>query len=272
MRRPRGRRVRMWLRRTRARILPGAAILGYHSISDGDDPLGLAVSPSRFAEHLEVVARRARPMRLDALARALRDGRIPARAVAVTFDDGYADLLHVAAPLLERYDVPATAFVTTGSPGCAFPWDAGPGNTKDKLHDIGSAHHGGTAPATRRALTVAELEVLAAKRCIEVGAHTITHPRLAELAPEAQRREIQGGKAALEEVLGRRVASFSYPHGSVRRVTVTLVREAGFERACTSIFAVAHRRSDRLRLPRLWPRDVDGDVFARWLDGWLPPR
>ena len=274
MRRPRARRARMWLRRTRARLLPGAAILGYHSISEGDDPLGLAVSPARFAEHLEVLARRTRPMRLDALTRALRDRRVPPRAVVVTFDDGYADLLHAAAPLLERHDVPATAFVTTGSPGQVFPWDARTASAPARLQDNapGSGRSDGSAPMTRRALTIAELATLAGKEWIEVGAHTISHPRLADLEPEAQRREIQGGKAALEEVLGRRVESFSDPHGSVGRKTVTLVRQAGYERACTSVFDVAHAGSDRWRLPRIWPRDGDGDVFARWLDGWLPPR
>jgi peptidoglycan/xylan/chitin deacetylase (PgdA/CDA1 family) len=48
---------------------------------------------------------------------------IPPRAVAVTFDDGYSDTLYEVKPLLERHQIPATIFVTTGSPGRRFWWD-----------------------------------------------------------------------------------------------------------------------------------------------------
>jgi peptidoglycan/xylan/chitin deacetylase (PgdA/CDA1 family) len=64
-------------------------------------------------------------MQLHQLAQALRDGNLPRRAVVVTFDDGYADNLYTAKPLLERFEVPATIFVTTGYIGRdrEFWWD-----------------------------------------------------------------------------------------------------------------------------------------------------
>jgi peptidoglycan/xylan/chitin deacetylase (PgdA/CDA1 family) len=64
-------------------------------------------------------------MDLGELSRSLLDGRVPDGAVVVTFDDGYADNLHNAKPLLKRYGVPATIFIPPGFLGSEkeFWWD-----------------------------------------------------------------------------------------------------------------------------------------------------
>jgi peptidoglycan/xylan/chitin deacetylase (PgdA/CDA1 family) len=106
-----------------SRFQPGALILGYHSISDArSDPHSLHVPISHFVEQLEVLCRRARPMQLHQLLTGLYSRNLPKRAVAITFDDGYADMLHLVLPLLERFEVPATVFVTTGYLGREFWW------------------------------------------------------------------------------------------------------------------------------------------------------
>lgn len=105
-------------------FLPRALILLYHRIAElPSDPQLLSVSPRHFAEHLEVIRKYACPLRQ--LVRTLQDGKIPRQAMAVTFDDGYADNLQHAKPALERCDVPATVFVATGFTGESreFWWD-----------------------------------------------------------------------------------------------------------------------------------------------------
>ena len=119
-------RLRRAILRPRSRSEGKALILLYHRVTElRSDPWSLAVSPERFAEHLDVIRQYALPLGLQQLVQRLLDGELPDRSVVVTFDDGYADNLHIAKPLLERYDIPATVFLTTGYIGHerGFWWD-----------------------------------------------------------------------------------------------------------------------------------------------------
>ena len=109
-----GRWATKWFPSRRA-VSSGAVILRYHRIADvAADPYGLCVSPERFSEQLALIRRNAVPMQLRELVRLIEDETpVPKNAVVVTFDDGYADNLHVAKPLLERFEVPATVYITT---------------------------------------------------------------------------------------------------------------------------------------------------------------
>jgi peptidoglycan/xylan/chitin deacetylase (PgdA/CDA1 family) len=109
----------------RSRSEEKALVLCYHGVTEQCSDPRLCVTPSHFAEHLEVLRQHARPIRLQQLPRALSDGKLPDRSVVVTFDDGYVDNLYNAKPLLERYGIPATVFVITGYIGDEreFWWD-----------------------------------------------------------------------------------------------------------------------------------------------------
>ena len=101
----------------------GAVILMYHRVAALPlDPWNLAVPPESFRLHLEVITREYRPISLADLVESVSNGEIPERAVALTFDDGYADNLHQALPLLERFAAPATVFVTLAALGGRELW------------------------------------------------------------------------------------------------------------------------------------------------------
>jgi peptidoglycan/xylan/chitin deacetylase (PgdA/CDA1 family) len=117
------RRVVQWYRR---RFSSRAVILLYHRVIElASDPYLLAVSPTHFAEHLAVLRKYAQPISLLELVNGLRRGRVPRRAVIITFDDGYFDNLVYAKPLLEQHEIPATVFVTPFSAlaNSEFWWD-----------------------------------------------------------------------------------------------------------------------------------------------------
>ncbi|HEX8090631.1 MAG TPA: polysaccharide deacetylase family protein, partial [Blastocatellia bacterium] len=103
-----------------------AIILLYHRIAEpANDPWQLSVTPRHFAEHLEVLRNRGYVMPLQKLVKSLDDGDLPRRGAVITFDDGYADNLINAKPILEKHAAPATIFVTSGyvGRGREFWWD-----------------------------------------------------------------------------------------------------------------------------------------------------
>jgi len=93
-----------------------AAILCYHRVAAlRPDVHGLCTPPERFAEQMELLAERYRPLPLAELGAQLAAGEVEPGAVAVTFDDGYLDNLDVASPLAAELGVPFTVFVS-GAP------------------------------------------------------------------------------------------------------------------------------------------------------------
>ena len=121
--------LRSWVWSVRKRLQPRRprpAILMYHRVASvRHDPWDLAVAPARFEEQVAYIKRHRTPMSMDEMADRLREGNLPADAVAITFDDGYLDNLIHAKPVLARHGVPATVFIATGYVGSGMPfwWD-----------------------------------------------------------------------------------------------------------------------------------------------------
>jgi peptidoglycan/xylan/chitin deacetylase (PgdA/CDA1 family) len=328
MRIPGSKRLRLSGRWLRSRFVNGALILGYHRIANtSSDPYSICVTPEHFAEHLDVISKNARPVKLQSLVQAVKAGEVPRRAVAITLDDGYSDNLHVAKPLLERYEVPATVFITSGHLGRELWWDhldrilptsaslpeaisvkigarvhrlEADWRVRERVKNSAAAWRqrslvwlygllqplteaerqqvmeqiqtrlGTTAPdiSDRKLLSADEVLRLGQGTLIEIGAHTISHPKLAKIPKSEQETEIWQCKSYLEELINRPVNSFAYPHGSLSDATVTAVRDAGYACACTSLNDVVWNRSNHFQLPRFWPIDCDGASFGRWLRRW----
>jgi peptidoglycan/xylan/chitin deacetylase (PgdA/CDA1 family) len=126
-----------------------------------------------------------------------RTGRpLPRKPVLLTFDDGYADNVEHALPVLERYHFGAIVFVVTRCVAGASDWDCVHGWVPHPLMTAGQIREW-------------------ADRGIEFGAHTRTHPDLTGLADADLDDEISGSRDELSAILGRQVMSFAYPYGHV---------------------------------------------------------
>jgi peptidoglycan/xylan/chitin deacetylase (PgdA/CDA1 family) len=255
------------------------------------DRWSIAVTPEHFAEHMEILRRRANVVPLARLDGSMAEPNGSRPLIAVTFDDGYADTLHDAMPVLRQFDLPATVFVASDPVvrGREFWWDdleravdvarydtiwtelrdADAARRDDEIERARSAAGVDTAPRpSHRPLTADELADLARDVRVEIGGHTASHGRLAALPVAEQRREIDEGRRALESIVGRRIESFAYPFGRAgdyTAETMRLVRDAGFSRACINQPGRVDRSTDRFALPRVYVRDGDGDAFAATL-------
>ena len=107
---------------------PTAAILAYHSVVEEpqrtDYILGSSRSRAEFERHMERLARKFSPVTIDDVAEFARSGqKLPPRAVAVTFDDGFADNYEIALPILSRYGIPATFYIMVDAvENGTLPW------------------------------------------------------------------------------------------------------------------------------------------------------
>ncbi|RNI24545.1 polysaccharide deacetylase family protein [Rufibacter latericius] len=103
-----------------------AAVLMYHRIADpASDIWDIAVSPSNFEQQLAYLQKKCHVIPLSEMAERVATRKIKRNSVAITFDDGYVDNFTVAKPLLEKYNLPATFFISSGNIGQETPfwWD-----------------------------------------------------------------------------------------------------------------------------------------------------
>lgn len=187
-------------------------VLMYHSVSDcADDPYRVTVPPARLERQLRWLRDRGLTgVSVGRLLRARAAGRGDG-LVGLSFDDGYADFLDGALPLLRRHECTATAFVLPGRLGGDNAWDAlGP---RKPLLDADGI----------RAVVAAGMEV---------GSHGLLHTDLTTADDETLEREAGKSRALLADLSGTTPAGFCYPYGTVDARAVEAVRAAGYAYAC----------------------------------------
>jgi peptidoglycan/xylan/chitin deacetylase (PgdA/CDA1 family) len=242
-----------WRRLLRRLASKRSVIVCHHGVGSSSlehDPLFLRVPPARLRRQLELLDDAGFEFRTVAdLMREADGGPPPPGRLALSFDDGMHDNHAEALPLLRELGVPATFYITTGLIGKPNPFMP--------------------AAAGARMMNAGELRELH-DAGMELGAHTITHPDLSELDPEACRAEIGGSRDALEAATGVRAVTFAYPYGSYGPAAYAAARELGFEAAVT---CNGHGdRADRYAMPRslLWGRDRLPSFAAKLFEVWDP--
>lgn len=218
-------------------------ILTYHSVGARDHEMNVAQAD--FSEQMDWLRDHIDVISLDEAARGLP-------GMAITFDDGYADNLTNAAPILRKHEFPATVFVVAGRLGSVLD------------HDGGREH--------ARLLSEGELLELH-DAGIEIGGHSMTHRRLSSLDSRSKRDEIVGCKHALESILSESVRAFAYPFGTLRDYdpeTLKFVREAGYAYAVSNRYGPNLATADRFTLRRINVDRTDTlAAFAAKVDGRL---
>jgi peptidoglycan/xylan/chitin deacetylase (PgdA/CDA1 family) len=190
-------------------------------------------SVERFAAQMRYLARFGyRVLGMDEVLACLSGKHpIPARAVALTFDDGYENFYEHAWPVLQSHRFPAIVYVITSLVGQRAEWLAAEGRD---------------APPMMSASRIRQLR----REGVQFGSHSESHLRLAGQDRARVRQEVERSKAALEDILGEPVMHFCYPYGSHDLPALEAVAAAGYRSATTCLRGPASALDDPLSLPR----------------------
>ena len=236
---------------------PGVVVLIYHRVGGGADT-EIDLDPAVFDEQMAWLAESGRAIGLDtALARLAVREPVGAAAsptgskanpVVVTFDDGTADLVDHALPILVRHGVPATVYIATRHVDEQLPW-----------------------PADGVPITWAGAQEMVDSGLVTIGSHTHSHALLDRLTPAAAADELDRSRQLIEDRLGVSADHFAYPKAVAPPAPVeAVVRERFHSAALGGNRPNPYARTDRHRLARTAIQVSDGmRWFHRKVDGGM---
>ena len=204
------------------------AVLTYHSIDDSGSPI--SVDRASFERHLDWLG--SGEVQVIPLETMVAGGG-GAAAVALTFDDGFANLADGPMAAVAARGLPATVFVVTGHVGRTNAW-------------------GGRDDPRVPTLPLLDWPALGAlaEAGVTIGAHTRTHPRLPDLTATQVDDELESSATRVERELGRRPTQFAYPFGALSPMVVERAR-LQYRLAVTTDHRPMNPAEDRLLIPRL---------------------
>lgn len=292
-------------------------ILNYHHVSDlKDDPQMLVITPKRFEAQIKYLKENYLILRLEDLIEAIHSDTVPPNSVVITFDSGYSDTLLNIKPIVEKYQVPATIFISTGTIESrrefwwdelgkifcdskiigkelnvnkfGFSIDKVIDSKQDSIEIYKTIHEASKmltinqraevlhdlfewsgvdrkARETHRILTNKELVDLSKSDYITIGAHTVNNGNLSVESSEVKHFEIIESKIILQNLLGYKVNTFSYPFGGTSDVdpdSIEIVKKAGFTCGISNIQGNVDKNGDLFLINRQIVRNWDLNQFV----------
>jgi len=225
-------------------------ILMYHSVGDVDKNLFkdiYKINKDLFKNHMTIVKEK-----FDKKVRDLekiRPSELNLEPILnITFDDGYIDNLSTVAPIMHSLELPFTVFVATGF--------------LDKKY--------------KNFMNREDLKELSSLSNVSIGSHSVSHLNLTELKEGQIKNELKDSKSHLEDIIGKEITMFSYPHGGVNLRVRDLVENSGYKKAVNSHFDTNKIIEDQFMLKRNEIWSIDSlKIFSDKLRGnwdWLKYR
>jgi peptidoglycan/xylan/chitin deacetylase (PgdA/CDA1 family) len=211
-------------------------ILVYHQIAEapkkGAPFRGLYVSSAAFTRQMAFLNMLGyQGLSMTDLQPYLR-GEKTGKVVGITFDDGYLNNIINALPALQKHGFTSTCYVVDGLLGKTNEWDAGIG--------------------------IAQTPLMTAEQLLqwqaggqEVGAHTQDHVDLLAVDEITAWKQIAKSRSTLQTLLGKPVSHFCYPYGKFDERHSTMVKQATYETATTTVRGRVHASTNLLTLPRV---------------------
>jgi len=192
-------------------------ILMYHSVENGVLS-GMNVSPKKFESQLKYLKKNNwNCVKISDL----KGENVKNKTVAITFDDGFENNFSQAFFLLQKYQIPATIYISTDIQNI------------QKLSDE-------------------NIKIMLESGLIEIGAHTKNHVNLTKIDDQLKFEEITYVKEYIKSKFNTKCESFAYPFGRFDEKTIEIVKKCGYNSAVTTKKAFFDReKDDFFTIPRI---------------------